>query len=332
MKTLSVSVAAYNMAALIPQCLDSFVQSGVLKDVEILVTDDGSGDETPEIVKRYVKKYPDSVKLVIQENQGPGSTVRSGAERATGKYFRMVDSDDWVDPKAFAALVRRLKETDADLVCCSFTKVDDKTGKTELCPVRLPKGAGWGKPVPFPEVARDMKIFMHNAVYKTEIFKPAAPRILNGFYTDTLYLLLPVPDVKTVEFFEPSVYQYRVSLEGQSMSYPSLQKHVKQHRAMLGRVIDLYESYSARPGADRNVSAFLLAKAAYLCGTQTGIDLSFPPEPAIKRTFYMYYDAMKEKHPAVFAEYSKLRTAKALRFRFLYGLVSRLHRKKIGIA
>ncbi len=332
MKTLSVSVAAYNMAALIPQCLDSFVRSGALKDVEILVTDDGSGDETPEIVKRYVKKHPDSIRLIMQENQGPGSTVRSGAAHATGKYFRMVDSDDWVDPKAFAELVRRLKETDADLVCCSFTKFDDKTGKTEPCPVRLPKGAGWGKPVPFSSVASELDLFMHNAVYKTEIFRPAAPRILNGFYTDMLYLLLPIPEVKTVEFFEPSVYQYRVSLEGQSMSYPSMQKHVRQHRAMLARVIELYESYAARPGADENVSAFLLRRAAYLCGTQMGIDLSFPPDEAAKREFYRYYDDLKENHPAVFAEFSNFRTAKLLRFRGLYGAVSRLHRKKIGVA
>ena len=87
-KILSISVAAYNMEKFIRQNLDSFVHSAVAKDIEVLVIDDGSKDATAEIVREYERKYPDTVRLIQQENAGPGSTVNRGMDHATGKYGR----------------------------------------------------------------------------------------------------------------------------------------------------------------------------------------------------------------------------------------------------
>ena len=102
-KILSVSVAAYNLESMIRQCLDSFIRPEILEKVEVLVTDDGSKDQTREIVAEYEKKYPGSFKLIAQKNAGPGSTVNSGLAHATGKYFRMVDGDDWVNTNEMEA-------------------------------------------------------------------------------------------------------------------------------------------------------------------------------------------------------------------------------------
>ena len=82
MKTLSISVAAYNMEKLIRQNLDSFVHSPVCADVEVLVINDGSKDSTAQIVQEYAEKYPDTVKLINQPNAGHGSTVNRGMEHA----------------------------------------------------------------------------------------------------------------------------------------------------------------------------------------------------------------------------------------------------------
>jgi len=84
-KILSVSVAAYNVEKFIEKNLDSFVDSEAKEDIEILVTDDGSKDETTNIVKKYETKYPGVVRLIQQKNAGPGSTVNSGIKHATGK-------------------------------------------------------------------------------------------------------------------------------------------------------------------------------------------------------------------------------------------------------
>ena len=85
MKTLSISVAAYNMEKLIRQNLDSFVSSKYADEIEVLVIDDGSKDSTADIAREYEQKYPDTVRLITQDNSGPGSTVNRGMDNATGK-------------------------------------------------------------------------------------------------------------------------------------------------------------------------------------------------------------------------------------------------------
>ncbi len=330
-KVLSVSVAAYNVQHFIRQNLDSFVESGVLEDVEILVTDDGSRDETPAIVAEYEAKFPGSIRLIRQENQGPGSTVRSGVRHAGGKYFRMVDGDDWVDPRAFAELVALLKETEADMVLCAYTKVDEKTGEKAPVPLNLPAGVECQTEVPFASVARELLLTMHQTVYKTSLMKRIGEQILNGFYTDMQYLLLPIPDVQTVLYFPGFVYQYRVALDGQSMSYPSMQKNIAQHEAMLNSIIALAEGYGQKENKNAETEAFLLRHAAFLCGTQMGILLSFRPDRAAKEAFYRFYENLKTQHPAVFRLFSELKTAKVLRLPLFYTTVSRLHRRKIGM-
>ena len=109
-KVLSISVEAYNVEKFIEQCLDSFIDPAILDRVEVLVTDDGSKDRTPEIVSTYEKKYPGTFRLISQKNAGPGSTVNSGIKHATGKYFRMVDGDDWVNTAQMGAFLDILEK------------------------------------------------------------------------------------------------------------------------------------------------------------------------------------------------------------------------------
>ena len=108
-KLLTISVAAYNLENMIQQCLNSFIDDEILEKVEVLITDDGSKDRTREIVATYEQKYPNTFHLIAQKNAGPGSTVNSGILHATGKYFRMVDGDDWINTpemKSYLAYLR----------------------------------------------------------------------------------------------------------------------------------------------------------------------------------------------------------------------------------
>ena len=91
-KILSISVAAYNLGEMIEDNLKSFCDSRYIDDIEVLVVDDGSSDDTPKRVEKYVKKYPDSVRLIKQANAGPGSTVNTGIKNATGKYVVRMDA------------------------------------------------------------------------------------------------------------------------------------------------------------------------------------------------------------------------------------------------
>ena len=102
-KVLTIVVPAYNVEKYLKNCLDSFVDVNILNSIEILVVDDGSTDKTADIAKNYEKKYPNSFRLLSKENGGHGSTINYAIPRASGKYFKVVDGDDWVDKKHLPA-------------------------------------------------------------------------------------------------------------------------------------------------------------------------------------------------------------------------------------
>ena len=104
MKLLSVAVPCYNSQEYMRNCVDSLLAGGEL--VEILIVDDGSKDDTGKIADEYAAKYPTIVKAIHQENGGHGEAVNAGIRNATGLYFKVVDSDDWVNEEAYHAILK----------------------------------------------------------------------------------------------------------------------------------------------------------------------------------------------------------------------------------
>lgn len=325
MKTLSISVAAYNMEKLIRQNLDSFVNSPVASDVEVLVINDGSKDSTADIVTEYQEKYPETVKLVNQENAGPGSTVNRGIEHATGKYFRMVDADDWV-ADGFEQYVNALKDTDADMVITNYTEVDNETGKEFF---RKIEGIEPGKVLAFDSVCENLDLQMHSVTFRTDILKENNIRVFNGFYTDMQYLLFPTPFVKTVLYVDVNVYMYRISLAGQSMAAGSMQRNIAMHDAMVNSILELYNKVTD----NAPVAKYISNKIVVVAGCQLATLLSFEPDANRKKDLFDFIDNIKAKAPAVYADFSKLKTVRVLSIGggMLYKLVSKLHRRKIGL-
>ena len=107
MKLLSVAIPCYNSAAYMRKCIESLLSGG--EDVEILVVNDGSTDETPGIAMDYVERYPHIVKLISQKNGGHGAAVNTGIREASGLYFKVVDSDDWVKEEAYREILETLR-------------------------------------------------------------------------------------------------------------------------------------------------------------------------------------------------------------------------------
>ena len=107
MKLLSFTVPCYNSAKYMKKCIDSLLKGG--EDVEIIIVNDGSTDETAAIADEYVENYPSVVKAIHKENGGHGSAVNAGIERASGLYFKVVDSDDWVKEEAYIQILETLR-------------------------------------------------------------------------------------------------------------------------------------------------------------------------------------------------------------------------------
>ena len=130
MKLLSVAIPCYNSAAYMRKCIDSILVGG--DRVEILIIDDGSQkDDTLAIAREYEERYPGICRAIHQENGGHGEAVNTGLKNAEGIYFKVVDSDDWLDRKVFLSVLDRLeefteKEKELDLFICNF--VYDKVG------------------------------------------------------------------------------------------------------------------------------------------------------------------------------------------------------------
>lgn len=329
-KILSVSVAAYNLESMIRQCLDSFIRPEILEKVEVLVTDDGSKDQTREIVAEYEKKYPGSFKLIVQKNAGPGSTVNSGLAHATGKYFRMVDGDDWVNTNEMEAYLTYLEEHDTDMVCTSYCCVDHETGEKRL---EMLKTDMMDREIQFEQVAKDLFLAMHNVTYKTSILKENGIRLDNGFYTDLEYLLFPTPYIHTVAFLSQTIYMYRVSLSTQSMNIKSLQKNVQMHRNVLEHLLREYEAYHMSAHWNASIGSYYCKRIAATVGTQLSIYLSFKDTKMYKKITKAMVEELKREHDTVYREIMKLKTFQVLVYTGFssYGLVSSMHRKKLGL-
>jgi glycosyltransferase involved in cell wall biosynthesis len=243
-KILTVVIPMYNVEKYINQCLESFVIPEVMDQIEVLVIDDGGTDGSASIANNYETRYPGTYRVVHKENGGHGSTINKGIELAAGKYFRVVDGDDWVDREGFIHLVHQLQKTEADMVLSNYYWVDHSTGKTkaevqEICP-----GILYGVTYPFEQVADKIFMKMHAITYRTEVIRSQPERLdEHCYYVDTEYMLFPIPYVKSVSAIPDFVYQYRIGLPGQSMSPEKLQKQCSQHEHVLHRLLDFYRQH-----------------------------------------------------------------------------------------
>ena len=119
MTKVSVIVPVYNVEKYIDKCLNSLVNQ-TLKEIEVIVVNDGSPDNSQNIIDKYVKKYPKKVKSFIKENGGQGSARNLGLEHAKGEYISFIDSDDWIDNEALEKMYNLAKKKNSDVVICDM--------------------------------------------------------------------------------------------------------------------------------------------------------------------------------------------------------------------
>lgn len=244
MKTLTIVVPTYNIDQFLDQCLRSFVVPELMPELEVLVINDGSTDGSLKIAQQYEEKYPDVFRVITKENGGHGSTINRGIEEASGKYFKVVDGDDWVLAEGFKNLISFLKTSAADMILSHYYWVDDATGKrstevSEVCP-----GAPYGAEMRFHEISDQIFFKMHAITYKTEVLRKVPDKIdEHCYYVDMEYMTFPLPYVNTVAVIPDYVYMYRVGLAGQSVSIENMQKRCGQHEKVLEHLLKYYDTY-----------------------------------------------------------------------------------------
>ena len=209
-KILSVSIASYNVEKFIRKALDSCCIPEIMDRLEVLVVNDGSTDGTLQIAREYEKQYPQTFRVIDKKNGGYGSTVNASIKAATGRYFRLLDGDDWFDREGLIGFIEELSEAQEDMIIAQFKRVFEEDGHEEL---RDEAEDIKEKTVRFDDLGTHDWFTMHAVTYRTAILQENDIRLTEHcFYTDQEYDLLPLPWVETVRIFPHVVYCYKVYL------------------------------------------------------------------------------------------------------------------------
>lgn len=237
-KLLTIGVPAYNVEKYLPRCLDS-----VLDDrVEVLVINDGSTDTTEKIALDYQSRYPGIIRVISKPNGGWGSGVNLAIREAAGEYFKNLDSDDWFDKKGLSALLSNMERHKVDVMASPAVNYAEETG--DETPLQFPNGCVFGEELPFEELEKkiDFVFRMHSLAYRTELLQSRNVRVDECYYSDTELAAFPFEYAKTVYVQPEPVYIYRVGRSGQSMSLPSMAKHMKDIERVSLRFCDKIRS------------------------------------------------------------------------------------------
>ena len=224
MKLLTVTVPCYNSEAYMRHCLDTLLTGG--EDVEILIVDDGSTkDRTAEIADDYQRRFPHIVRAIHQENKGHGGAVNTGIDNATGLYFKVVDSDDWVDTEAFQKVLQTLREVTRGpqtLDCMLTNYVYEKAASRRKPVMRyrtpFPKNEifTWDKLGP---LGLTDYVLMHSMILRTGVLREVGLRLPeHTFYVDNLFAFIPFSGVKTLYYLDVNLYRYFIGRADQSVN------------------------------------------------------------------------------------------------------------------
>ena len=224
MKLLSIAIPCYNSEKYMRKCVDSLLAGG--EDVEIIIVDDGSArDRTGEIADEYAERYPTIVKAVHQKNGGHGAAVNTGIRNATGLYFKVVDSDDWVKKSAYLKVLDKLREYAGDqealdMLVCNFVYEKEGEKRRKVMHYRhiLPRDELFT----WEDCRRFVKghyILMHSVVFRKELLEECGLKLPeHTFYVDNLYVFEPLPYVKRMYYLDVNLYRYYIGREGQSVN------------------------------------------------------------------------------------------------------------------
>ena len=246
MKLLSIAIPCYNSEAYMEHCIESLLPGG--EDVEILIVNDGSKDRTAEIADSYEAKYPTICRAIHQENGGHGEAVNAGIRNATGLYFKVVDSDDWVDTKAYKEILTLLKQmlangTQLDMLISNF--VYDKQGATHKKVMNYRSVLPQNKLFTWEQIGKFKKgqyILMHSVIYRTQMLRDCELQLpKHTFYVDNIFVYHPLPAVKNIYYLDVDFYHYFIGRDDQSVNEKVMIKRIDQQLRVNKLMIDYYD-------------------------------------------------------------------------------------------
>ena len=238
-KILSISIAAYNVSEYLDHTVTSLItEESVLDKIEIIIVNDGSKDRTSEVAHHYAERYPESVIVIDKENGGYGSTINASLAVAKGKYYKLLDGDDYYYTQNLRGFLEFLENSSADLVVAPYfqmrgseaTLIDDHQDIT-------------GEAKDFQSLVLNNHTFlMHEISIRTEQFRSINQSITEKcFYTDLEYVYYAIASANSVARYDKPIYCYQLGIEGQSVSLSGIRKHYRDFPTVARRIFSFYE-------------------------------------------------------------------------------------------
>ena len=246
-KLITFAVPCYNSAAYMDHCVQTLLTGG--DDIEIILVDDGSTkDDTPAICDRYAAEYPDIVRAIHQENGGHGEGVNQGIRNARGLYYKVVDSDDWLDTEALQVVLNKLREAarwpkPLDLFIANYVyeHMEDNTRKVMRYRNVFPQD----RVFTWDEVGRfrpSQYLLMHSVIYRTQLLRDCGLELpKHTFYVDNIFVYQPLPFVKTLYYMDLDLYRYFIGRADQSVNESVMAGRIDQQVRVTKQMIAAHD-------------------------------------------------------------------------------------------
>lgn len=292
-KILTVSVAAYNVERYLENTLTSLAIEEIIDDIEVFVIDDGGNDSSIDIARRFHERFPDSFFAVHKENGGYGSTVAYSIEHATGRYFKLLDGDDWFDGDGLRKVIERLKTSNEDVVITDYYMGPDPE-HLEIIPCHQSN-----------ETIIDVKDYsskythgMWSLFYRTDLLKRSNLKFpLHTLYTDQIYAIIPFAYAHDILFVPLPVYCYRFGRDEQSTSRVSRVKHASDMFKVCEILYDFYDEYKS---TNENPKEYVLKRISRYYVNAIRTFLLMPVNRETKKRLIEYECGNKTNHPDVY--------------------------------
>ena len=287
-------------------CIHSLLAGG--EEVEIIIVDDGSKDGTAAIADEYAEKYPTIVKAVHQENGGHGEAVNAGLRNATGLYFKVVDSDDWVSISAYKEILKTLEKLAGakpmvDMLISNF--VYEKEG------VKRKKVMSYRSAFPQDQVFTwdDVKfvhkgqyILMHSVIYRTKLLRECGLELpKHTFYVDNIFVYHPLPHVKYLYYLNVNFYRYFIGRSDQSVNESVMIGRIDQQLKVNRIMIDDYKLSDPRQVQNRKLRHYMKNYLEIIMVVSSIIAIRSGTEENLEKK-YELWKYLKKKDPKTYYE------------------------------
>ncbi len=270
-KTITYGIPCYNSAAYMDVCIESLLKTG--DDIEILIVDDGSTDDGATLAKAraWEERHPDLIRAIHKENGGHGSAVNTALSHATSTYFKVVDSDDWLDASAMDEVMAYLRsqtpESATDMVIANYVYEKVHEGKQVVMDYRgiFPEDRtfGWDEVGSF---GPSHYLLMHSVIYRTDLLKQIGLTLPEHcFYVDNIFVYVPLPHVETMHYLDVDMYRYFIGREDQSVNEATMMRRIDQQLRVTKTMIDAVDVMEVTPRRLRKYMESYLSMMMCIC-------------------------------------------------------------------